>query len=88
MIEEVRSKQEQRMLQSWLSELQVEILPLTEDTGHRASVYMEEYAPKSSLEMADALIAATAVENRLPLCSGKARHYRSIAELNLKTFKP
>ena len=63
-------------------------LPLTENTGHRAVVYMEEYGLSSGLRVADALIAATAAENNLTLCSGDKSHYRAIAELDLLPFRP
>jgi predicted nucleic acid-binding protein len=38
--------------------------------------------------MADSLLAATAVENQATLCSGNAKHYKMITELDLKTFRP
>jgi predicted nucleic acid-binding protein len=49
---------------------------------------MEEYGLKAGLRMADALIAATAVENHVTLCSGDQRHYRVIKDLDIKTFRP
>jgi predicted nucleic acid-binding protein len=63
------------------------ILPLTEDIGHRASVYLEEYALKSGTGVPDALIAATAVENRARLCSGNVKRYRAITDLELQVFR-
>jgi predicted nucleic acid-binding protein len=49
---------------------------------------MELHAPKSGLRLADALIAATAVENALALLSGDLTHYRALSDLNLITFRP
>jgi predicted nucleic acid-binding protein len=40
------------------------------------------------LRVADALIAATAAEDHLPLCTGDQRHFRVIRELELSGFKP
>ena len=39
-------------------------------------VYIEEHTLSHSLEVGDALIAATAVEHKLPLASGNAKHFR------------
>ncbi len=83
-----RDRREARLIKSFLSDLGFQTLPLTENIGHRASVYMEEYGLKSGLRVADALIAATAVENGLSLCTGDRTHFGSIADLALKLFRP
>jgi hypothetical protein len=49
---------------------------------------MEQHALRSGLRVADALIAATAVENVQPLLSGDSRHFRTIAGLDIIAFKP
>jgi predicted nucleic acid-binding protein len=81
-------RREARLIKSFLTECGFMILPLTENIGHRASIYMEEFSLSSGLRVADAQIAATAAENRLPLCTGDARHFRSIRELELSIFRP
>lgn len=63
------------------------VLPLTPNIGNRALFYVEEYGLSSGIEAADALIAATAVENGLPLISGNLRHFKMIKELDLVGFK-
>jgi predicted nucleic acid-binding protein len=49
---------------------------------------VEEYTLSSSIRSADAIIAATAVENNMVLSSGNVKHFRVIKELQLKAFKP
>lgn len=64
------------------------VLPLTENIGHRALIYIEEYALSHGLRAGDAIIAATAAENSMALVSGNAKHFKPIKELKLKVFKP
>ncbi len=64
------------------------ILPFSENIGHRASIYIEEYTLSSGLRAGDAIIAATAVENNMTLVSTNAKHFKPIKELKLKVFKP
>ena len=88
LIQGARDKRELRLLRAFLNDLSFFVLPLTENIGHRAAVYMEEYSLKTGLCPADALVAATAVEVQRPLCSANTRHYRRISELELKPFRP
>jgi predicted nucleic acid-binding protein len=81
-------KGETRLIKDFLKECAIRVLPLTENIGHRASIYMEEFGLSSGLRVADALIAATAAENHLPLCTGDQRHFRPIRELRLSVFRP
>ncbi|MBF0633283.1 MAG: PIN domain-containing protein [Nitrospinae bacterium] len=87
LVQGARDKREIKLLRSFLKDLGFNILPLTENIGHRASVYMEEYTLKTGLQLADALLAATAVEHQLPFCSANTKHYREISELELKSFR-
>jgi hypothetical protein len=86
LLQGARDKHEIRLIKRFVVELGFRTLPLTENTGHRAVVYMEEYGLSSGLRVADALIAATAAENNLTLCSGDKSHYQAIAELDLLPF--
>jgi predicted nucleic acid-binding protein len=61
---------------------------LTENIGHRASIYVEQYGLRTDLSVADALIAATAVENGLPLATCNRKHFGGIAGLELRVFRP
>lgn len=82
-----RDKAQQRIIKRFLNDFSFIVLPFTENIGHRALVYVEEYGLSSGMRAGDAIIAATATENGLPLCSGNAKHFRSVKELELKIFK-
>jgi len=83
-----RNKRELHATKTTLANLNFQILPLSENIGHRASIYLEEYALKSNIGVADALIAATAVESHQPLCTANTKDYRVIGEIKLKVFRP
>ena len=84
----VRDKRELHATKAALACLDFQILALSENIGHRASIYLEEYALKSGIGIPDALIAATAIERGQPLCTANTKDYRNIAELELKVFRP
>jgi hypothetical protein len=90
-MELVRGARDKRELHSTkiaLANLDFQILALSENIGHRASIYLEEYGLKSNIGLPDALIAATAVENGQRLCTANAKDYRAIAEIQLEVFRP
>ena len=82
------NRNDAHLVKSFLADCRFSLLPLTENIGHRASIYMEEFASASGLRVADALIAATAAENRIALCTDDQKHFRAIQELELTVFRP
>jgi hypothetical protein len=88
LLQGARDKREMRLLRSFFNDLGFITLPLSENIGHRAAVYLEEYTLRAGLCMADALVAATAVAHQLPLLTGNVKHYRAISELVVNVFRP
>jgi predicted nucleic acid-binding protein len=88
LVQGVRDKKELKSITSFLADMGILVLPLTENIGHRASIYLEEHALKDGMAMADALIAATAIERSLTLCTGNGKHFRVISDLELDVFRP
>jgi hypothetical protein len=83
-----QSKQQQQLARDFLSEFNFTILPVTENIGHRASIYIEDCSLATGICAGDALVAATAIEHNLELLTGNRRHFKSIPGLKLKVFKP
>jgi hypothetical protein len=83
-----KNKTQHKYIKDFLSSFGFTVLPLTENIGHRASIYIEEYTLSSGLRSGDAVIAATAVENSLRLASSNSKHFKAIKELQLNIFKP
>lgn len=88
LVQGVRNKQELRSIRSFLADLHIPTLPLTENIGHRATIYLEEHALSGGLTMADALIAATAMEHTLSLCTGNMKHFKCVTDLEIQAFRP
>jgi len=88
LLQAAENKKQHRVIKEFLKVYGFRILPLTENIGHRASVYVEEYSLSSGLRAGDAIIAATATENNMVLATGNAKHFKPIKDLSLKIFRP
>jgi predicted nucleic acid-binding protein len=83
-----RSKLEVHQIQKSLRQLQFRILPLSETIGSTAAALIEQHSIAHGIQVADALIAATAIESGLPLCTGNAKHFRPVRRLSRVAFRP
>ena len=83
-----RDKREQSLIKQFLNGLGFVVLPITEAISHRATIFIEEFALKSGIQLADALVFATACENSLVLCSANKKHFGCIESLETKVFEP
>ena len=88
LLQGVRSKLEVRQIRQSLRQMQFRVLPLSEAVGAVAVALIEEHALSHGIQLADALIAATAMESGLPFCTGNAKHFRSIRGLSCVVFRP
>ena len=82
------NRRQYEQTKSFLKAFGFATLPLTENIGHRAAVYIEEYALSHGLRAGDAIVAATATEHDLTLCTGNGKHFSSIRDLKTRIFKP
>lgn len=68
--------------------MDVGIIPINENMSMQAAQYVEDYALSDSMELADALIAATCVQRNEVLCTANDKHYKAVKELKLNIFRP
>lgn len=87
LLQGAQSRKEVQAIRSFLSAFQFHTVPLSENIGHRAAVYMETHRLGYGLGLADALIAATAVESGLSLLTGNGKHFRAVADLEVTPFR-
>ena len=88
LLQGARDKREQNLIKQFLTALDFQVLPITEAISHRAMIFIEEYAVKSGVKLADALVFATACEHSIRLCCANQKHFRCITSLDAKVFKP
>ena len=88
LLQGAKNKQQHQYIRDFIHDFGFAVLPLTENIGHRALIYVEEFALSNSMRAGDAIIAATAVENNQMLVSSNIKHFRCVKELRLKPFKP
>jgi predicted nucleic acid-binding protein len=88
LLQKAQNNGQHTLVKSYLKEQEFTVLPLTENIGHRALVYVEEYSLSTGISASDAVIAATAMENSQPLVSSNAKHYRAIKDVEFKRFQP
>lgn len=87
LVQGCRNRQELLRLRQDLSRRQALVLPVSEAISNRAAALVETHALADGLMLADALIAATAIERDLTLASGNVKHFRPIQGLTLQTFE-
>lgn len=82
------NKQHLEYTKQFLKDFGFRTIPFSGNIGHRATVYIDEYALSHGLRAGDALIAATAAESNMVLCSSNAKHFKPFKDLKLKLFRP
>ena len=83
-----RSRNEIKVIRRFFPDHEFRVLPVTESISHLAATLMEEHSLGHGLQLADALIAATARQTVLVLATGNVRHFRVIPQLEIRAFRP
>jgi predicted nucleic acid-binding protein len=81
-----RTQDEARVIRRFFQENAFRIIPVNEAISHLAVTLIEDHARNHGLQVADALIAATARETASILATGNVKHFRPIPGLELKAF--
>lgn len=83
-----RDKQELARVKKGLAVSQTEILPLNTAITERAMQLVDAYALSHGIQLADALIAATALEHGLTILTSNAKHFSAVDGLTVEVFVP
>jgi predicted nucleic acid-binding protein len=88
LLQGLRDKKEYSTLQKYLKNWSIEIIQINENISSRAMFYVEDYCLSHSMELGDAIIAATALEYHDVLLTANEKHYRFIPNIQMSKFMP
>lgn len=88
LVQGMRNKNELNKLRKALNAWESRILYITEDISVKAMFFVEQHFLSHSLQLADALIAATAISHGLQIATGNDKHYKILKDARIKKFRP
>lgn len=88
LVQGMRNKQELNTLRKTLNRWQVKTLFISEEISAKAMFFVEQHFLSHSVQLADALIAASASSAGLTLCTANVKHYKALKGIELKKFRP
>ena len=88
LIQGLRNKEELNVLRNSLKGWNANIIYINEEISTKAMFMVEQYYLSHSIQLADALIGATAVIYGLPLLTSNTKHYKKIKNIIIKKFHP
>jgi predicted nucleic acid-binding protein len=88
LIQGAKSKGEIREIRTLLVDQEFCVVPVDETISYAAVSLLEDHAHSVGLHLTDALIAATAKQRGEVLATANVRHFRAVAGLELKPFRP
>ncbi len=88
LVQGMRNREELDSLRKTLRLWNTKILYISEDISAKAMFHVEQHFLSHSLELADALIGATAATYSLPIFTANDKHYKAIKGVQLKIFRP
>ena len=88
LVQGVRNKNEFKELRTTLNYWNAKTLYINYEVSTKAMFYIERYCLSHHLEIADSLIASTAICSGMSLFTGNKKHFSCIRELSIKAFNP
>jgi len=88
LVQGMRNKKELNNLRKALHIWNAKILYISEEISAKAMFYVEQHFLSHSMQLADALIGATAIAYGNPVLTGNNKHYKVLKDLEIKRFRP
>jgi hypothetical protein len=87
LVQGMRGKNELNNLRRALHEWGAKILYISEEISIKAMFFVEQHFLSHSIQLADALIGATAISHGFPILTGNDKHYKALKGLEIKKFR-
>jgi len=88
LVQGLRNKKELTYLRKALHGWKAQILYVSEEISAKAMFSVEQHFLSHSMQLADALIGATAISHGLPILTGNDKHFRALKDIQIKKFTP
>ena len=88
LVQGMRNRIELNNLRKALHQWNVQILYISEEVSSKAMFYVEQHFLSHSVQLADALIGATAITYGLPIFTANDKHYKIMKGIQVKKFEP
>lgn len=86
-IQGVRNKKELNAFKKALGVLNAQVIQIDELISTKAMFFIEQYALSHSMELADALIGASAIIKQVSLLTANEKHYKHLPEIKTQKFQ-
>jgi len=87
LVQGMRNKNELNNLRRALHVWNLKILYISEEISIKAMFFVEQHYLSHSIQLADALIGATAIAYGLPILTGNDKHYKILKDIQIKKFR-
>ena len=88
LVQGMRNKKELNSLRKSIHSWNAKVLYISEEISSKAMFYVEQHFLSHSLQLADALIGATAVAYSLPILTGNDKYYKIVKDIQITKFRP
>ncbi len=87
-VQGMRNKEELRVFERFLKKWEVNTVHLNNNISIQAMFLVEDYYLSHSMQLADALLAATGIEIKEKILTANTKHYSFIPNIQLDVFRP
>src|SRR6266568_7071337 len=86
LVQGMKNKKELNSLRQALHGWNTKLLYISEEVSAKAMFFVEQHFLSHSMQLADALIGASAITYGLPILTGNDKHYKVLGDLEVQKF--